>query len=65
MTVKMLKIFGHNLTMEELTRAAEASARTFENCRRFSLPIVDGVYGHGFEILMIDDKAHSLDDVPN
>lgn len=65
MTVKMLKVFGHNLTKEELTLAAEASARTFEKCRRFSLPIVDGVYGHGFEILMVDDKAHSLDDFPN
>lgn len=61
----MLKVFGHNLTKEELTLAAEASARTFGKCRRFSLPIVDGVYGHGFEILMVDDKAHSLDNAPN
>ena len=65
MTVKMLKVYGHNLTMEQLTRAAEASARTFEKCRRFSLPICDAVYGHGFEILMFDDKARTLDDVPN
>lgn len=65
MIVKMLKVFGHNLTMEELTRAAEASARTFEKCRRFSLPICDAVYGHGFEVLMVDDKAHTLDDAPN
>lgn len=65
MIVKMLKVFGNNLTTEELTRAAEASARTFEKCRRFSLPICDAVYGHGFEVLMVDDTAHNMDDVPN
>lgn len=65
MMVKMVKVFGNNLTTEELTRAAEAAARTFEKCRRFSLPICDSVYGHGFEILLIDDTAHNLDDVRN
>lgn len=65
MKIKMVKVFGNYLTTEELTRAAEASARTFEKCRRFSLPICDAVYGHGFEVLMVDDTAHNLDDVPN
>lgn len=65
MKIKMLKVFGNYLTTEELTRAAEASARTFEKCRRFSLPVVDAVYGHGFEILLVDDAAHNLDDSRN
>lgn len=65
MKIKMVKVFGHDLTTEELTRAAESAARTFEKCRRFSLPIVDAVYGHGFEILLVDDAAHNLDDSRN
>lgn len=65
MKIKMLKVFGNYLTAEELTRAAEASARTFEKCRRFSLPVVDAVYGHGFEILLVDDAAYNLDDSRN
>ena len=65
MNVKVIHVFGGNLTVDELTLAAEAAARSFDECRKFSLPIRDAMYGQGFEILMVDNAAHSLDDVPN
>lgn len=65
MNMKVVHVFGHNLTKEELTNAAEAAAQTLDEYRKFSLPIRDSMYGHGFEILMVDKAAHSLDEVPN
>lgn len=41
--------------------AAEAAARTW-NCKRFSLPITDALHGHGFEILLFNDKAKEIKD---
>lgn len=61
MNVKMLKVFGTGLPMAEVALAADAAARTWK-CKRFSLPIADAVYGHGFEILLFDDRAQEVAD---
>lgn len=64
MNVRMLKVFGTGLPLSEIAMAAEAAAKTL-NCKRFSLPIADGVYGRGFEILLFDNRAHELCDNDN
>lgn len=59
MNVKMLKVFAHELTPEELKTAATAAANTFSG-KRFSLPICDAVYGYGWEILLVDNSFEEL-----
>ena len=61
MNVRILKIFGAGLPPSEVALAAEAAAKTWRG-KRFSLPIVDAVYGHGFEILLFDNKAREVVD---
>lgn len=61
MNVRMLKVFGAGLPLSEVALAADAAAKTWK-CKRFSLPIADAVFGHGFEILLFDDKAHEVVD---
>ena len=68
MKVKILKVFGHDLKPSELP--ADAAARTFD-CKRFALPVVDAVFGLGFEILLLGDElcevdgSYSLNEVPS
>ena len=70
MKVRILKVFGHDLKPSELKLAADAAARTFEG-KRYSLPVVDAVFGQGFEILLIGDELHevegnySLNEIPS
>lgn len=54
MKVRILKVFAHDLTRDELRAAAQAAAKTL-NGRRFALPVVDAIFGQGWEILLIDD----------
>ena len=61
MSVKLLKVFGAGLTLPEIAAAAEAAAKSW-NGKRFSLPIADAVYGHGFEILLFDENARDISD---
>lgn len=61
MNVKLLKIFGAGLSHSEIATAAEAAAKIWKG-KRFSLPIADAVYGHGFEILLYGDNALDLSD---
>ena len=60
MKVKILKVFGHDLKPSELRLAADAAARTFD-CKRFALPVVDAVFGLGFEILLLGDELCEVD----
>lgn len=60
MNVRIVKVFGHDLKPSELKLAADAAARTFKG-KRYSLPVVDAVYGHGFEILLIGDELHEVE----
>lgn len=70
MKVRILKVFGHDLKPSELKLAADAAARTFEG-KRYSLPVVDAVFGQGFEVLLIGDELHevqgnySLNEIPS
>lgn len=70
MKVRILKVFGHDLKPSELKLAADAAARTFEG-KRYSLPVVDAVFGQGFEVLLIGDElqevdgTHSLNKIPS
>lgn len=59
MNVKILKVFAHDLTPEELKAAATAAANTFPG-KRFSLPVCDALYGCGWEILLMDDSFEEL-----
>lgn len=61
MKVRILKVFGgHDLRPSEIRLAADAAARTFPG-KRFALPVVDSLFGLGFEILLVGDELHEVE----
>lgn len=59
MNVRILRVFGNELKPSELRLAADAAARTFDG-KRFALPVVDSLFGLGFEILLVGDELHEV-----